>query len=119
MNDQYAKLLTDLGNKLGTTGEHLWEVLVRQAPINSLIFFAFNIGLVIAAVWLSKVAITWGKKHRDDYSDFPPFLAPAIGAVILWFIIIFSVGTDISTAVAGFVNPEYAALHEVMEAFKK
>ncbi len=37
MDEQIEKLLRELAEKLGTTAEHLWGVLMRQAPISGVI----------------------------------------------------------------------------------
>ena len=34
MNDQTAALLQNLANKLGTTSEYLWGILLRQATLS-------------------------------------------------------------------------------------
>lgn len=34
MDDKYRQLIEDMAAKLGVTAEHLWGVLVKQAPIS-------------------------------------------------------------------------------------
>jgi len=36
MNEDTIKLIRDLAEKFGTTSEHLWAVMVRQALISSI-----------------------------------------------------------------------------------
>jgi hypothetical protein len=37
MDDKTFQALTNLATKLGTTAEHMWGVLLRQAPITGVI----------------------------------------------------------------------------------
>jgi len=55
MNDQTTKLLTDLSNKLGTTAEYLWGVLVRQAYVDGVISIIQNLLIVIFIITVYKV----------------------------------------------------------------
>ena len=43
MNEATAKLIEELAAKLGTTAEHLWGVLVRQAPISATVSAALTL----------------------------------------------------------------------------
>lgn len=114
MNEQTQQLIEKLAEKLGTTAEHLWAVLVRQAPISSA---TDAIALSIAAA-----VMVWGywlvrEKTKDDgdWND-------QCGSIALpW--IIWGVGTlailllmccKCSGIVAGFLNPEYWALKEIL-----
>ena len=123
MNEQTTKLISDLAAKLGTTAEHLWSVLIKQAPIAStvdlLCFVVMLISVPICAKWL-----IWSFKKCDD-ADYDveivyfiqAFIAGAIGIVSLLGILI-SLGGGMSLTIAGFFNPEYWALHEVMSHLK-
>lgn len=49
MNEQTAKLLEQLASKLGTTSEYLWNILLKQAPIDATVtllqtLFLFFVG---------------------------------------------------------------------------
>lgn len=119
MNQQLEQALTDLASKLGTTAEHLWSVLVRQAPIDS----AINI-----AVWLLFVATgivcwrlfrkTYQKAHieKDYFHDelVPLMVAYFIGALGAGFTVLALAGNYASTTLAGFFNPEYWALKQII-----
>lgn len=37
MNEQTLKILSDLSNKMGTTTEYLWTILLKQGPISGII----------------------------------------------------------------------------------
>lgn len=50
MNEQTEQLIRELAEKLGTTTEHLWGVLVRQAPLNAAIYFVIS-ALMMCMFW--------------------------------------------------------------------
>jgi hypothetical protein len=53
MNEELQKKLASLASKLGTTTEHLWGVLIRQAYIdgfNSLLSLLFCLLLAVATI---------------------------------------------------------------------
>ena len=54
MNDQTAKLIEQLAQKLGTTTEYLWSVLIKQAPIDALSRLAFFIVSIIGGIIIYK-----------------------------------------------------------------
>ena len=122
MNEQTTKLISDLAAKLGTTAEHLWDVLIRQAPIASTVnivcFVVMLTAIPICIKWL-----TWSVKKGDD-ADYDEeivyfvqaFIAGAIGFVSLLGVL-FGIGS-MSMTIAGFFNPEYWALHEVLSHLK-
>lgn len=109
MNEQTQQLLEKLSNKLGTTVEHLWGVLVRQAPISSamdlVVLTAMAIGL--AALW------RFVKKIHQDAND--DYLMP-LGILLMVGILGFAafVCGNLSEIISGFFNPEYWALRQII-----
>lgn len=51
MDEKYYELLERIATKLGTTAEHLWGVMVKQAPISG-ITDLISIVVLIAAAFL-------------------------------------------------------------------
>lgn len=114
MNEQTQQLIEKLAAKLGTTAEHLWGVLVRQAPISSA---TEAIALAIYAT-----VMVWGyrlvrekTKEDGDWNDncgsiVLPWIIWGVGTLILLIVLCFS----LSNIVAGFANPEYWALKEIL-----
>lgn len=114
MNEQTQQLIEKLAEKLGTTAEHLWAVLVRQAPITST---TEAIALCIYAA-----VMVWGyrlvrekTKNDGDWNDncgsiALPWIIWGVGTLIL----LIALCCSLSNIVAGFVNPEYWALKEIL-----
>jgi len=63
MNEQTQQLIEKLAEKLGTTAEHVWAVLVRQAPLSS--------ATDAIALCIYAAVMVWGyrmvrEKTKDD-----------------------------------------------------
>lgn len=114
MNEQTQQLIEKLAAKLGTTAEHLWGVLVRQAPISSM--------TDAIALCLYAAIMVWGyrlvrEKTKDD-GDWNDNCGSAALPWIIWgvgtLILLIALCCSLSGIVAGFVNPEYWALKEIL-----
>lgn len=108
MTDKLQDQLAELAQKLGTTGEHLWQVCVRQAPISSTIYFfwmALTVALVIGFAWKAKRSKEWWIVVWGCAS----LLMVITGLIEL---------SDLNQALAGYFNPEYAALKDILDAIK-
>lgn len=121
MNEQTSVLLQKLAEKLGVASEHLWSVLVRQAPITAmadLVALSVSLGLwIIAFRFVNRKTTLSGDRDVSDWDDEGKFFAWAIiilsgiGTVILLLI-------ALTEAITAFVNPEYWALREILRAVK-
>ena len=118
MNEQTIKMLEDLARSLGTTAEYLWEIMVRQAPINSfinLLLLIFSIGLGYVLIQLH---IEFSKEDEAGFNSYENKEDVLRIMMLLGFTVwlgvfmysIFSIGSTIN----GFVNPEYWALNEIL-----
>lgn len=115
MNDETAKLIQDLAAKLGTTADHLWGVLVRQAPVSSMIsilsFVLQGCAVYFYAKWLM------GRPAIEDDDAIPQW----IGRGAMWCVLIVVVicllcdMDDMATNISGFTNPEYWALKQIVK----
>ena len=113
-----------LANKLGTTGTHLWEVLLRQAPISSIssIILFLSCCIINAIFW--KITAIFSKKHdeeenmheRDKYNE--AFLGAYIVSAIFSFILLLILCFNCDVWISGLFNPEYWALQHIIETFK-
>ncbi|MEY2500558.1 MAG: hypothetical protein QOI07_892 [Verrucomicrobiota bacterium] len=116
MNEQTTKLIEELAQKLGTTAEHLWSVLVRQAPISASVDFIQLIGLWALSYFLIRYAV---KKWRDcdiegeDCEGRVMMATIASGIVFVMAMIAFF--TAPGNIVSGFFNPEYWALKQIIK----
>ena len=112
MNEATQKMVEALASKLGTTAEHLWGVLVRQAPIESacsiLVLVALFVALAIGAVLIAY------KAPRDGYAAIERIEVLWLVWFLLLGIVMFAAIVSTPSIVGGFVNPEYWALKEVM-----
>lgn len=114
MNQETLKALTELSNKLGTTAEYLWSVLVKQAPISGLISL-FEVAATLAAIYFLFAAI---KRKVATYKDVYPvndhstwlWLIFCIACVFAFSIVCLGIGE----AITAFVNPEYWALSKII-----
>ncbi len=114
MNEQTTQLLQSLADKLGTTAEHLWAVLVRQAPINGVVTLVQFALLGAYLYWLL------GLRDRSAqwFDDAPPKF---VGYCVAWAIAaIVSIAAFFSLPelAASFFNPEYWALDRILDAAK-
>ena len=111
--DNMAELLSALAVKLGTTTEHLWRVLLKQAPIDGLVTLVQCIILVFVAVWFAKFTVAIKKAIDDGSRDEVWWCVPIMGWVILSTLLIalFFLLPDVA---ASFINPEYWALEHLL-----
>lgn len=117
MNDETSKLLRELADKLGTTTEHLWIVLVRQATINAYtnLFLCTLIVVYLGVVVRLHIKFLndeneWSYENKDMTVGGPMILAGFASVVTI--VAFFSM---FRSAVTGFLNPEFAALKYILE----
>lgn len=119
MNDKTQQLLQEFATKLGTTVEHLWEVLVKQAWIEGM----------QDAVFVAIVLTIWGaltfyvrKFHRyfwkdyaeDKYSNKIGMIVTAWVVYAVMSCIAFGLVIGFSfSAQSCFQNPEFWALKQL------
>jgi hypothetical protein len=118
MNKETTELLQQLAAKLGTTAEHLWAILIRQAFISActdLLLYASTIFLV----WMcAKKFPQWlSSSNHDPDSDthFAYIWVFAIASITAAILVIGSVMT-IPDTITAFANPEYWALKQILDA---
>jgi hypothetical protein len=109
MNEETIKLIRELAAKFGTTSEHLWGVMLKQAPLDALCDL---LGFII---WIA-VAFMVGKwfSRQDDWDE----TGRAVGMVLPWAacgIGVIALCCSLSSIVSGFFNPEYWALHHFIK----
>jgi len=109
-----------LALKLGTTAEHLWGVLVRQAYVESMT----NAILLIASWAAAALWTKWLLKSRratiadgdDDWT-----MGQIISVTILGFymvILLIATYGNADAIVSGFINPEFFALSKIMRGLR-
>ena len=118
--EQLTQLLAQLAEKLGTTTEYLWEVLIRQAYVNSMINIFAIIFTVLLGVALWKVH-KWGcEKPKEGYCDTNYekheilIMLPMIIFGFVFAICFFVSTINFGSTLSGLINPEYWALKQVL-----
>jgi hypothetical protein len=113
--DQIAKILDDLGRRIGPTGERVFGLAVRQVyvdGISSIVAFAV---LAIGGLVIGPRIYRWAMSG-DDYSERQPlsFMGGLLYAIVLAW-------ATLSAWVGGFamLNPEYSALKNILGAIGK
>lgn len=123
MSEQTTKLIEALAAKLGTTAEHLWGVLIRQAPISA------TIDMVSVALFAVLLVCAWRLRARcirdekdKNYGawadDSPASIVSATVLGITSVALPLVLMVTISDSLAGFFNPEYWALKQVLSIGK-
>ena len=115
MNSETIALIEKLANKLGTTSEYLWGVLILQAKVG-------------VAEWLARLVIVffftvfwylgnkWAVNHDvDDEFRFPVIWLSGIVLAFCWLGIVFSIDNFLTAL----LNPEGYALQEILRYIKK
>ena len=122
MDEKTAALIEKLAEKFGTTAEHLWGVLVTQAPISGFVDLVICAALVFAAagvVQFVKRKTTAPKETEENRYTRAEWDAEGgelawAGAAALCLIVGVVVIGSAQDIVAAFFNPEYWALKHVL-----
>lgn len=111
MNDQTTQLLRELAERLGTTTEHLWGVLVRQAPLSGLThLFCWGIAATIFTLSFKRIR----KIDNDEWDTPARSIATGIWAIGL-LIFTCMLYSDSQMIIAAFFNPEFWALKQILK----
>ena len=122
MNEQTEKLVRELAEKLGTTVEHLWEVLIRQASITAIsngITIAILSLIIFATYYFIKIKTKCPQQTQNDPYPSPEWdveiaaLAWFVFGLITLFASIF-IMCGIYEIITCLLNPEYWALKQVI-----
>lgn len=120
MDDKTLQAVIELAYKLGTTAEHLFGVLIKQAPISGAVDLVIMTVLIAFSVqWFRFV-----KKKTTESSDpvdrrYPDwdgdcaFLAWMSSGILVMLTTI-TVGCGLPSTIAAFVNPEYWAIMQIL-----
>ena len=122
MDEKTLRALTAPANKLGTTTEYLWDVLLRQAPITGVIDFALLAAWVFLTVmWcrfvmrktIAPTPTQDDRNTRADWTEEAAFFS-WLSAAILVMVTAVIVTVELAITVAALVNPEYWALRQIL-----
>lgn len=112
MDEKYAQLIETIATKLGTTAEHLWGVLVRQAPISGVTNLVLCI-IVVVILWklITFVNHKTINKNADWYYDALPVW---FGVGVVTVVVSIGILVNIPKIIYALANPEYWALKEIL-----
>ena len=114
MNERLNNALAALAEKLGTSVDHLWAVLVKQAGIEAWVSICLYAVLIVAASlflrWFSK---TEEPKEYSGGEAYSVKVGIGFGSLFV-FALIFSMTA--SEVVSKLLNPEYWALKEILRS---
>jgi hypothetical protein len=122
MNDKTLELLTRLADKFGTTVDHLWGVLVKQASLEAVTEILLAIAVVALWLWAFRFVTAKTKTPAETPEDRYPhaewrnevaFVAWLIVAVGL-LIALVQVSIATTTGITALLNPEYWALKQLL-----
>ena len=116
MNEKTEQLVRELAEKLGTTIEHLWSVLVRHAVIQSIVGLVIIAGLIIVGTLWTRFLLksTTSEDPRWPFDDeIPAILIWAITS-LGWLVIVIVVLEKLPVEITALMNPEYWALKQLL-----
>ena len=116
MDDNTRILLEGLAEEMGVAVEVLWGALLRQAPIAGamgLLGVLLFAAVTVIGLFLVCRALRSCEGDLDDLSRFGLLLAGAVLAVCFGAILLAEI-PRVGIYLAGFLNPEYWALREVL-----
>jgi len=108
----HEQLINKLADRLGTTADKLWAVLVEQAAVSAI---ANTTTLTVTGAilgllaWRAKQVLNEGTYYERDKAIFGSLIVGL--ACLVWTICLLASVPDI---VSGFVNPEYWALKQLL-----
>lgn len=111
--DQLAQILDDLGKRLGPTGQHVFELAVRQVYINAGVATVMVLATAIVGIVALPRLMRWQQLDQSSTGDrgivvmILGFLYGALGLIVLVFAFF---------TIPSVLNPEYAALRDILSA---
>ena len=122
METNTESLLRELAEKLGTTTDKLWTILLVQSKMwgirNCIQLSFFIIGLVVLALLIPHVTYT---ENHSDYISISNvcFLIVWVLNIVGWITSIFAIPDYISEIIEYFNNPGFSAFREITSLFNK
>ncbi|MFM2292624.1 MAG: hypothetical protein RIS29_2437 [Bacteroidota bacterium] len=120
MDDKTIAMIEKLAQKIGTTSDYVFEVLVRQAPIEATVtlfqcVFIFILSIVWYVTHKKLSSIVPDCKYKYSYYekyDMGAVVPMVVSGVILIFFLI-AAFFCIDDIVYGYCSPEYWAIREI------
>jgi hypothetical protein len=116
MNENTTKLLEQLAEKLGTTIDKVWGILVAQAKIDAYQDFIWSLVFTVITLFLARMAWNcWrlGTRKDEDEPKFISGILVIVGLITGSFIVGF-----LLNGISSLLNPEYWALNQILSKLK-
>lgn len=113
MKPELEAQLSELATKLGTSAEHLWSVLIRQAYIDGISSLLTLIGLLAFGLGAVVLFSYMRKKHAEALAKYVP---TGLEYVVLGFLLAFVLclaGNQLFWVISDFFNPEFYAWRQL------
>lgn len=105
-----VELIEKLAEKLGTTAEHVYSVMVRQATVEGIKYTVIATFFLVVAMLILTTITRILKKDSEmlgyKFDDFDRCVWTIVGGVLLIFSVGFT-GAFAGDAMTAFLNPEY------------
>jgi len=114
------ELIEQLAQKLGTTVEHLWSVIIRQAPL-FVVYTLIELALTLGAsflLWRAHKHFSNDDNEMSYYHDDGIGISMVVVTIDIGLFLIYF-AFSINSVITAIFNPEYWALQEILEALKK
>ena len=122
MNEQTMKLVDQLAQKLGTTSNYLWSILLKQAPVSAIIDLIYFILTIIGGIILYKVHKYLASEKNGEESIYDEnggfVICIMIFATLIWTVLFIACFFSIGNIINGFFNPEYWAFDKILSSLK-
>lgn len=136
MEDRAYQALLTLAERLGTTIEHLWAVLLKQAVVTGMTNVVILAAVTTAACYLTRIVRIKttprevlvphpyhpeAAPHKEMLADWNPtnegFVA-WLGIAALWFLVTVLWSFLLNDTLAAIFNPEFWALKQVLGSLR-
>ena len=110
MNEQTLKLIENLSIKFGTTAEHLYGVMVKQASISSTTTLVNILIGYILSIIIFRIGRKLNKENPGDIGEALSFVSVLFSVIVTFFLMGFS-----GSITSGYINPEYWAIKQLIK----
>lgn len=119
MKEETEKLLRELADKLGTTIEHLYEVLTKEAKAKAIYEIVYLLCYALFGVFMwfltSKTYYTAPAGNHDIEVSTLIMYVFYLADIISGAIILFQLPMRFSDLYSYYKNPEYSAIQEILQ----
>ena len=112
--DDLARILDELASRLGPGGEYVFGLAVRQALIDGIIGTVVGTVILLAAVVGIGKAIGLSRSQLADNTEFMDVAFPWVFGGIIAMVPVGFGAMSLGSGLSKLLNPEYAALTDIL-----